>query len=176
MKADSLMETADECSHDLAHLLSLPLETKSPSDFALIDGVRIGKLVGFADAGVTPLVTYPGQPTSAALPARAMLDIHAAHFGRDLVLMFESSDPRRPIVMGCLHDSGAHDRSALGEQVAVDADGQRLVVTARDQLVLRCGKASITLTKEGKVILQGAYVSSQSSGVMRIKGGSVQIN
>ncbi len=46
----------------------------------------------------------------------------------------------------------------------------------QDQIVLRCGKASITLTKEGKVILQGAYVSNQSSGVLRLKGGSVQIN
>ena len=28
----------------------------------------------------------------------------------------------------------------------------------------------------GKILLQGAYVSNQSSGVLRIKGGSVQIN
>jgi hypothetical protein len=50
------------------------------------------------------------------------------------------------------------------------------MVSAKEQLVLRCGKASITLTKEGKVLIQGAYVSSRSSGVNRIKGGSVQLN
>jgi hypothetical protein len=49
-------------------------------------------------------------------------------------------------------------------------------MTAREQLVLRCGAASITLTRDGKVLIQGAYVSHRSSGVMRIKGGSVQIN
>jgi hypothetical protein len=49
-------------------------------------------------------------------------------------------------------------------------------MSATDQMVLRCGKASITLTKEGKVIIQGAYVSSHSAGVLRLKGGSVQIN
>lgn len=50
-------------------------------------------------------------------------------------------------------------------QVEVDADRQRMVVTAREQLVLRCGKASITLTKAGKVLIEGSYVLSRSTGV-----------
>jgi hypothetical protein len=58
----------------------------------------------------------------------------------------------------------------------VDADGERLLLSARNQLVLKCGKASITLTREGKVLIQGSYVSSRSTGVIRIKGGSVQLN
>jgi hypothetical protein len=66
-------------------------------------------------------------------------------------------------------------RSETG-QIEVDADGKRLIVSAEERIVLRCGKASITLTKEGKILVQGAYVSNQSSGVLRIKGGSVQIN
>jgi hypothetical protein len=32
------------------------------------------------------------------------------------------------------------------------------------------------LTSAGKVMIQGAYLSNRSSGVLRIKGGSVQIN
>ena len=55
-------------------------------------------------------------------------------------------------------------------QVDVDADGQRLVVSAKEQIVLKCGKASITLTKAGKVLIQGAYVLSRSSGVNRGEG------
>jgi hypothetical protein len=58
----------------------------------------------------------------------------------------------------------------------VDCDGDRLIVTAKEQLVLRCGAASITLTKAGKVLIRGAYVSSTSTGVNRINGGSVQLN
>jgi hypothetical protein len=49
-------------------------------------------------------------------------------------------------------------------------------VDAKEELTLRCGKASITLTRAGKVIVQGTYVLHKSSGVMRIKGGSVQLN
>jgi hypothetical protein len=41
---------------------------------------------------------------------------------------------------------------------------------------LQCGKASITLTRAGKVLINGAYVSSRSSGVNRLKGGSIQLN
>jgi hypothetical protein len=49
-------------------------------------------------------------------------------------------------------------------------------VHAKEQVVLKCGKASITLTKAGKVLIQGSYVLSRSSGINRVKGGSVQIN
>ena len=120
---------------------------------ASINGVVIGKLVGFAESGATPLVIFPGQSRSAAQPARATLDLHAEHIGRNTVLMFEDGDPRRPIILGCLNG----DTSALAPataHVAADADGQRLVVSAKDQIVLRCGKASITLTKEGRVTIR----------------------
>jgi Phage tail baseplate hub (GPD) len=55
-------------------------------------------------------------------------------------------------------------------------DGQRMIVSAREKLVLRCGKASITLTKAGKMLIEGSYLLSRSTGVNRIKGGSVQLN
>ena len=55
-------------------------------------------------------------------------------------------------------------------------DGERLVVAAKEQLVLRCGKAKITLTQAGKVLIEGTYVSTRATGVNRVKGGVVQIN
>lgn len=55
-------------------------------------------------------------------------------------------------------------------------DGRRIDLQAREEIVLRCGKSSITMTSAGKIIIRGAYVSSKSSGANRIKGGSVQIN
>jgi hypothetical protein len=59
---------------------------------------------------------------------------------------------------------------------SVTLDDDQLVFAAKEQVVLRCGKASITLTRAGKVLIRGAYLLSRSSGVHRIKGGSVQIN
>jgi hypothetical protein len=147
----------------------------APATPARIDGVLTGVLIGFKESGAVPLVIFPGQPHSAAVPARAIVDLHGAHIGRQVVLMFDGGDPMRPIVMGCIRG----EDGAIAEQpghVEVDTDGARLLVTAKEQLVLRCGKASITLTKTGKVLIQGAYVSSRSTGVIRIKGGSVQLN
>jgi hypothetical protein len=147
----------------------------APAGVARIDGVLTGVLIGFKESGAVPLVIFPGQPQTAAVPARTTVDLHGAHIGRPVVLMFDGGDPTRPIVMGCIRG----DSTALAQQpgqVEVDVDGERLLVSAKEQLVLRCGKASITLTKAGKVLIQGAYVSSRSSGVMRIKGGSVQLN
>jgi Domain of unknown function (DUF6484) len=166
----------DEADRQLEELLAAPVAGPRASPSQRIDGVRIGTLVGFADSGATPLVIYPDQPAAAAQPARATLDLHAAHIGREAVLTFEQGDPHRPIILGCLHQADATALPGPSEHLQVDADGQRVVVSAQNQIVLRCGKASITLTREGKLILQGAYVSSHSSGVLRIKGGSVQIN
>jgi hypothetical protein len=142
-----------------------------------IDGVVTGDLIGFKDEGRTPLVVYPNQPGTVALAAAAILDLYGAHIGRKVVLMFEDGNPAKPIIMGLLrnHEAWPVTEKPAG-QVEVDADGERLLVNAKQQLVLKCGKASITLTKAGKILIQGTYVSNRSSGVMRIKGGSVQLN
>lgn len=143
---------------------------------ALPGAVVIGELIGMKDEGRTPLVLFPGQHGSAALAARTVVDLHGPHIGSKVVLMFEGADLDRPIVMGVLREDEGWPLADRPGQVEVDIDGERLIVSAREQLVLRCGKASITLTKAGKVLIQGSYVLSRSSGVNRIKGGSVQLN
>ncbi len=172
--ATATLDSTDTRHPELDDLLSGQVGIGVPR--SRIDGVRVGSLVAFKDDGTVPLVTYEGQPTSGALPARATLDLHGSHIGRDVVLMFEDGDPRRPIVLGCLHHSCARALPEQSGQVEMDVDGQRLIVSAKEQLVLRCGKASITLTRSGKVLLHGTYVSNRSTGVLRLKGGSVQIN
>ncbi len=68
-------------------------------------------------------------------------------------------------------------RSAPRPKSETSADvPKELVISAAEQLTLRCGESSITLTAAGKIIIRGKYIVSRSSGVQRIKGGSVQIN
>jgi hypothetical protein len=142
----------------------------------LFYGAVVGVLIGFQDEGRTPLVIFAGQVGDAAIPARATQDVHGSHIGREVVLVFEGADPQRPIIVGCMQRADGWPLPAQPGQVEVDVDGARLMVSAKEELVLRCGKASITLTRSGKVLIQGAYVSNRSSGVMRIKGGSIQLN
>lgn len=161
-----------------------PLAAREPA-LALgepMHGVHIAQLLAFADEGVTPLIVLPARGGEIkAVRARTTVDLHGAHIGREVLVMFEGGDVAKPIITGVLRDldgtsaQGTALDTPVG-QVEVDADGERLIVSAKQQLVLRCGKASITLTKAGKVLIQGAYVSSRSSGVNRIKGGSIQLN
>ena len=160
----------------LEQLLARDGEQREPAGTTRgFEGTRVGRLIGFRGT-YEPLVTYPGQPGSAALGARAAVDLCPEHIGQEVVLVFEDGDPRRPLVAGRVRIPAPWPQPDRPLQVEVDADGQRLTLTAREQLVLRCGKASVTLTAAGKILIEGAYVSNRSSGVMRIKGGSVQIN
>lgn len=141
-----------------------------------VHGVITGILLALTDNGQTALVSFPGQPGHAALRARSVVDLHGPHMGQSVVMMFEGGDVAKPIVMGVLRGQTGWSLDDKPATVDVDADGQRMIVSAKEQLVLRCGKASITLTKAGKVLIDGSYVSSRSSGVNRVKGGSVQLN
>jgi len=100
-----------------------------------------------------------------------------------VALMFEGGDSRKPIVIGLIQHPDENQLDFLrriGNEpqnpLDVQVDGERLILTAKQEIVLRCGKASITLTRAGKVLIHGEYLLSRASGVNRIKGGSVQIN
>lgn len=160
----------------LAPLLQSASSGAQPALVAPIHGVVVGTLLALTDNGQTPLVTFAGQPGHAALPARSVVPLHGPHMGRDVALMFEQGDPMRPIVMGVMQALTPWSAGERPEAVEVEADGARLQIAAKEQLVLRCGKASITLTQTGKVLIDGTYVLSKSSGVNRVKGGSVQLN
>jgi len=161
----------------LSPLLRAPVSAARVKETeAKIDGVVIGELLALTDEGLTALVRYPGQAGSAALRARSSVDLQGPHIGSSVVLLFERGDRERPLVVGVLRGSAGWPLVEQPAQVEVDADGNRMIVNARQQLVLRCGKASITLTRAGKVLIEGSYVLSRSTGVNRIKGGSVQLN
>lgn len=161
----------------LSPLLQAPAAVGSAAHATPVHGVVMGTLLALVDQGGTALVTFPGMPGHEALRARTVVDLHGAHIGQSVVLMFEQGHVHQPIVMGVVRGSQAgwpqEDQPAT---VDVDADGERMIVSAKEQLVLRCGKASITLTKAGKILIDGSYVLSRSSGVNRVKGGSVQLN
>jgi len=60
--------------------------------------------------------------------------------------------------------------------VEADVDGRRVRIVAQDEIVLECGQASITLRRNGRIIVRGTYVETHSDGTNRIKGGQVRIN
>lgn len=155
--------------------------------------------VGWLVVGSTPealLVDFPGNPGGPA-PARATFSLdaeaveQAVAVRRGAVLMFERGRADLPIIVGLLQAEAVELELEIEEPtgvqtepapevatpaVRVDADGKRLELEAHDEIVLRCGPASITLRRNGRVVIRGVYVESRASGRNRIKGGTVQIN
>jgi len=136
-----------------------------------LDSVVIGASVGFAKDGA-PLVDFSGNQQDNPVPARTTVVLTREDVGRQVALLFEGTDPTKPILIGPIEQP----RPRSPQTVSVDRDGQRLELTADREIVLRCGDASITLTRSGKVLIRGAYVSSHSTGVNKVKGGAVHIN
>ena len=139
-----------------------------------------GRIIGFAPS-VGPLVDFPGNTAGVLLLARSVVAVTDKAIGQEVVLAFEDGDLTRPLILGVVQsfDDPDPDPSTLPIRpgsVDVTTDGNRLLLTAHDEVVLRCGRASITLTAAGKVLIRGEYLLSRSSGANRIKGGSVQIN
>jgi Domain of unknown function (DUF6484) len=134
-----------------------------------------GRLVGFSPCARAPLVVQ--AESSVALEARTIVDLHAAHVGREVLLAFELGNRHKPIVLGILGPltSLAPFTSNAGS-LEVEADGRRLVVEARNELVLRCGRASVALHADGRIELRGDAIVSTAERANRIRGGSVELN
>jgi len=141
----------------------------------------VGTLTGMDESG-RPLVAFSGGAPGRATAARSTVALGENDVGRQLVVVFEDGDVAKPIIVGLIQPSCPAQPATAPEPPAkvsrVDAklDGERIVLSADREIVFRCGEASITLTRAGKVLIRGAYLLSRSSGVNRIKGGSVQIN
>jgi len=151
-----------------------------------IDGVRVGKIVQITENGEV-LIDFQDNKLS-KIPAKftrsqSLETLKQAALNKsDVLLVFENNNPHHPIIIDVLHSfiDELEQAKELDLEVEktkdVTVDGKVINFDAKEQIVLRCGKASITLTKAGKILIRGAYLLNRSSGVNRIKGGSVQIN
>jgi hypothetical protein len=62
------------------------------------------------------------------------------------------------------------------EEPVLPVGGAPGLVQEPGRLVVRCGKASIELHEDGRVVLRGRSILQRSTGPIRIKGASVDIN
>lgn len=51
-----------------------------------------------------------------------------------------------------------------------------LVLTSDKKITLSCGKSSLTLYPNGKIVIKGDYILSDAEGVNRLAGGRIDIN
>ena len=140
----------------------------------------IGRLVGATPSGDIAVRIGTGAPT----PARLMAGLQRSALSRpdmqdrEVLVMFERGDPGKPIILGLLANP-LEEVIALSngqEPKEVMLDSKRVTLEAQEEILLKCGEGSITVRKDGKIIIKGTHLLSRASGPNRIKGGSVQIN
>lgn len=181
MTGPSAAGEGTEVGGELGSLLRAPSSRARTAGAAAV----LGRIVDI-DAGGAVSVEVPG--VSGARVARLALTLSrddlvaARESGASAVLVFENGDAALPIIVG-LVQSAAQPAEAVrsaGPDVPqvfeADVDGKRVRITAQDEIVLECGSASITLRRNGRVVVRGTYVESYSDGTNRIKGGQVRIN
>ena len=97
---------------------------------------------------------------------------------REVFVTFEDGDRRRPVILGLIAPVPGHPRPVATEPVPGEillAD-DTVIVRGRDAIELRCGEASITLRKDGHILVRGTNLVSRASEQNHIVGGSVHFN
>jgi hypothetical protein len=182
---------------ELDCLLRAPSSRKPPPPAAAC----LGRVVSLGAGGLVN-VEFPGSGGTVAarmaLPAEASQLLVAVKSKQPAVLVFENGDTALPIITGFIQpppneavpgSTGSPEvRDAATESAVLaaglkapqvidaDVDGKRVRIVAQDEIVLECGNASITLRRNGRVVIRGTYVETYSEGTNRIKGGQVRIN
>jgi hypothetical protein len=136
--------------------------------------ITLGRLVGVG-AGGEAWLDLPVEGVT-AVPARSTVLFSPQQIGREVLVAFVGGALDRPVVVGLLREPTDAAEPATQARLNAIVDGERIVFTGRKEVVLRCGKASIALSEDGKVIIKGAKLLTTASGLHRIKGGAVQIN
>lgn len=134
----------------------------------------LGRLTGVG-AGGEAWLDVPAEGLT-GVPARSTVPLSAEQVGREVLVTFPGGAPDRPVVIGVLRETTDAPVPAARSPLDAIVDGERIVLTGRREVVLRCGKASIALSEDGKVVIKGAKLLAAASGLHRIKGGAVQIN
>ena len=148
-----------------------------------INGVVIGKLISLGTHSQA-LVDFALNPENKPIAALSTNSFNKEDIGKDVAILFKDGNPYYPVIIGpVIHNQ--EDKTLIldnsvdeskNEPIDILVDKERITFNAEKEITLKCGKASITLTSAGKILIRGKYILSRSSGVNRIKGGSVQIN
>ncbi|HEX3020176.1 MAG TPA: hypothetical protein VHP36_07730 [Chitinispirillaceae bacterium] len=139
-------------------------------------------------------------PESIEILEKTGTHIHKAHVldildNGEILVSFENSESERRVCDILQTSQGDHLEFHRGDKVLVAIpDGsteggyilgrigapaqkkKRVVIDASDDLTIQCGKGSIKIDKEGRILIKGLEIVSSAKGKNRIRGGSIQLN
>jgi hypothetical protein len=134
-------------------------------------------VIARVDASGTVWVDYPDNPLRAALVAICTTHVDAAQVGLGVALMFVQNDPAHPVLIGLLRQGLTGTSShPPGQGREARATAGRTQIDADTSLTLRCGEASLTLNRDGRVIIRGSHIAHYAQGTVRLRGAIVELN
>jgi hypothetical protein len=174
------------------------VEPNPPSSNALANtsSLLVGKVVSINDHG-NPMIAYDEATQTLPVEALTTVPLDVASIGKDVAVSFAQNQGGIPIVMGVIRrilddvisqqteliipteDVQDETNNSSNTEVAkpeIIVDGNKLELSAAEEITLRCGKSSITLNKNGKILIKGEHMLNRTSGSYKIKSGSIQLN
>ena len=175
--AEPITAQGDEAGEIFRQLLSA-----TPSARPLDSGPIItGHLQGIDDEGRILFApeNHDGPPVPVAI-GLALSDgalVPAARNQERALVVRTNDNPPRLVLVGLVRERvAASARDAAPGQLELKMDGETLRLTAQHEIELKCGNASLTLRQSGRVILKGTHVVTTSTGPVKVKGATIDLN
>lgn len=139
----------------------------------------IGQFIGL-DEQQRPLITSSLHIKPVVAQAIVTINDDPMLLSGNSVILFMGSD--LPIIMGFVGDTLQNQKQTsfglVGDTLtsSLHVDGKKINLQAQNEVVLKCGKSSLSLSRNGKVTIKGTNITTRSSGANKIKGANVQVN
>jgi len=167
----------DEAGELLRQLLSAAPSVRRPE----LGQVITGHLQGIDDEG--RILFAPENHDGPPLPVAIGLSLSdgalvpAARNQQRALVVCTNDSPPRLILIGLVRERvSASAREAGPGQLELKMDGETLRLSAQHEIELKCGNASLVLRQSGRVILKGTHVVTTSTGPVKVKGATIDLN
>lgn len=126
------------------------------------NGLPVVEIMDDAFEGMDPMI------------AQSICSLDLLEIGRQCALTVTGGSQKTALVLGQLQSAVIGLGSAA--EIKVSQQEGRIEIQSEREIVFRCGDAAFRMTSEGLVEMRGNRVVSHSTGLNRIRGGSVKLN
>lgn len=151
----------------------------------------IGTLVG-VDGENRPLVDFESNSSNKPIPALSLINFPSStkawfHFPIPALINLVGNN-NQPIIVGLIHEQlfshpgqeiqtdNTNIEMPIEEYTQHKLNADFINIEGNDEIQFNCGKSSLSLKKNGQIIIKGEDITNRARSNNKIRGGSVKIN
>jgi Domain of unknown function (DUF6484) len=123
----------------------------------------IRRFIGFDTTGM-PLVALAANDMSKT-PSFSLVPLSRDQEGAEVAVVWLAEE-EAPLIVGLIQPP----------KFVAEVGEDELIIENDRKVVLRCGRASITLRPDGSISIRGGQILSRADGANRVQGATVQLN